>query len=102
MKILSRHRGFTLIELVVVIALLGVLLAFAIPRFANLESSARAAVLQGLAGSTRSASTLAHAQSLVQGLGPNDPVQMQGAGHLDDRQLPGRTGHGSCGAARPR
>ncbi len=72
------RRGFTLIELVVVIALLGVLLAFAIPRFVNLESSARTAVLQGVAGSTRSASTLAHAQSLVQGLGPNDPVQMEG------------------------
>lgn len=73
-----RHRGFTLIELVVVIALLGVLAAFAIPRFANLEASAREAVLQGVAGSTRSASTLAHAQSLVQGIDPNDPIQMEG------------------------
>lgn len=74
----ANNRGFTLVELVVVIVLLGVLAAFAIPRFANLQSSARDAVLQSMIGSTRSAAALAHSMSLVQGLGPDDPVQMEG------------------------
>ena len=71
-------QGFTLIELVTVIALLAVLAAFAIPRFADLRSSARDASLQGMVGSMKSAAALAHAVSLTQGLGSNDPIQMDG------------------------
>jgi MSHA pilin protein MshA len=61
------QQGFTLIELVVVITILGILAAFAIPRFASLDSSARAAAISGLAGSIRSASALAHAIALSNG-----------------------------------
>ena len=57
---MNKPSGFTLIELVVVITILGILAAFAIPRFASLESEARSAATQGLAGSVRSAATLAH------------------------------------------
>ena len=62
-----RPAGFTLIELVVVIALLGILAAFAIPRFASLESEARSAVTQGLSGSVRSAAAMAHGLHLATG-----------------------------------
>lgn len=53
--------GFTLIELVVVITILGILAAFAIPRFASLEGQARLASIQALGGSVRSGAALAHA-----------------------------------------
>jgi len=71
-------KGFTLIELVVVITILGILAAFAIPRFANLETEARIAAVQGLGGSVRSAATLAHSLSLATGVGPGVAVDMEG------------------------
>lgn len=70
-----RSYGFTLIELVVVIALLGILAAFAIPRFASLEREARIATTQGLAGSVRGAAAMAHSLFLAQNI---NPVAMEG------------------------
>lgn len=61
-------RAFTLIELVVVIALLAILAAFAIPRYAGLEREARIAATLGISGSIRSAATLAHSLGISQGI----------------------------------
>jgi MSHA pilin protein MshA len=71
-------RGFTLIELVVVIVILGILAAFAVPRFMGLEAQARAASVNSLAGSLRSASSLARSVSMASGLALNAPITVDG------------------------
>ena len=74
----TQQRGFTLIELVVVITILGILAAFAVPRFASLEGQARLAATQSLAGSVRSGASLAHALWLAQGNPASVAVTMEG------------------------
>lgn len=73
------QKGFTLIELVVVITIMGILASFAIPRFAGLETSARTAAINGLAGSVRAASALAHSVALVTGTASSESIIMDGA-----------------------
>jgi prepilin-type N-terminal cleavage/methylation domain-containing protein len=57
----SRQTGFTLIELVMVIVLIGVLAAVAVPKFVDLGSDARAAAAQGVAGGLSSAAATNYA-----------------------------------------
>ncbi len=63
----SRQRGFTLIELIVVIVILGILAAFAVPRYMGLENQARVSAVNAMAGSLRSAATMAHGVLLANG-----------------------------------
>lgn len=63
----SKQGGFTLVELVVVIVILGILAAFAVPRFMGLESQARIASVSALEGTLRSASAMAHGVWLTTG-----------------------------------
>ena len=72
-----QSRGFTLIELVVVITILGILAAFAIPKFIALDTQARTATVNGLAGTVRSAAALA--RSLSMATGNPASVTMEGA-----------------------
>jgi len=63
----KQQQGFTLIELVMVIVILGILAAFALPRFADLTGDAEAASCQGALGAVKSAAGIAHAADLAGG-----------------------------------
>ncbi|GAK24191.1 MSHA pilin protein MshA [Vibrio sp. JCM 19052] len=64
---MKRQGGFTLIELVVVIVILGILAVTAAPRFLNLQDDARKASLQGLKGAIDGAAGITYGKAAVEG-----------------------------------
>ena len=64
---MKRQSGFTLIELVVVIVILGILAATAAPKFMNLQSDARISALNGLKASVKSASAMIYSKAILAG-----------------------------------
>ncbi len=64
---MKRSAGFTLIELVIVIVILGILAVTAAPKFLNLQSDARASTLKGLKAAMESSSSIVYSKAVILG-----------------------------------
>ena len=95
-----RSEGFTLIELIVVILVLGILAAIAAPRFVDLTGQARIAAMNGLRAAVQSAVTLANALQTAQGLTANQSVTIEGATVLMTNGYPSQAAGGIDAAVR--
>lgn len=65
---MNKQKGFTLIELIIVIVILGILAVTAAPRFIDLQSDARAKTLQGVKAALQGSSQLVYAKAAIAGV----------------------------------
>lgn len=65
LHIIRKQQGFTLIELVIVIVIIGILAAIALPKMTDLAGNARAATIKGVTGSLASANTAVYSAAQI-------------------------------------
>lgn len=92
----GQQSGFTLIELVVVIVILGILAATALPRFADMTTDARIAKMRAAAGALKTGTSLFHAQWLVNG-SPDDTSATNTGVKLEGMDIPFINGYPDVG-----
>ncbi|OEF28177.1 type II secretion system protein [Vibrio rumoiensis] len=73
-----KSKGFTLIELVVVIVILGILAVTAAPKFLNLQDDARVSTLKALSGAINSATGIVFGKSAVAGIDSQESGSVDG------------------------
>ncbi len=76
---MNRVRGFTLIELIVVLSILAVLAATAAPKFFDLQKEARKSALNGLRAAVASAAVMANGLATAQGFSGSTSVTVEGS-----------------------